>query len=148
MPQTDADHNPTPTPTGSPEKNRRLALRVVSMPRDTNIYGTIFGGAILSYIDQAGFVEARAHGCHRWVTASLDRVDFHAPVHLGDVVAFYTTPTRLGTTSITISVMVEAERFGTNQTVPVTEATITLVAVDGEGRPIPFRGPPTIAPPP
>jgi len=53
---------------------RRLALQVVTLPRDTNQYGTIFGGVILSYIDQAGFVEARRHGVHRWVTVAIDRV--------------------------------------------------------------------------
>src|SRR3954467_905585 len=109
---------------------RSLALRVVTMPRDTNQYGTIFGGVILSYIDQAGFVEARRHGVHRWVTIALDRVEFKQPVHLGDVVAFHTTATRLGTTSITIKVEVEAERYAGAETVPVTEATITLVSVD------------------
>ncbi len=132
----------------SPEAQRRLALRVVTLPQDTNIYGTIFGGVILSYIDQAGFVEARTHGCHRWVTASLDRVDFHAPVHLGDVVAFYTRTQRAGTTSVTIGVEVDAERFGTGETVRVTEATITLVAIDAQGKPIPFRTAATVTPPP
>ena len=68
----------------------RLSLRVMTLPRDTNQYGTIFGGVILSYIDQAGFVEARRHGVHRWVTASIERVDFKAPVHLGDTVNFLT----------------------------------------------------------
>lgn len=123
---------------------RRLALRVVTMPRDTNQYGTIFGGVILSYIDQAGFVEARRHGVHRWVTASIERVDFKAPVHLGDTVNFYARPTRLGTTSVTVQVEVEAERFAGGQTVPVTAATLTLVSVDAGGRPIPFRSPPTV----
>jgi len=56
--------------------NATTALSVIMMPRDSNIYGTIFGGIILSYIDQAAFVEARRHGLHRWVTASVDRVDF------------------------------------------------------------------------
>ena len=123
--------------------DRQLALRVVTMPRDTNQYGTIFGGVILSYIDQAGFVEARRHGVHRWVTAAVDRVDFKAPVHLGDTVNFYGTTTRLGTTSVTVQIEVEAERFTTGQHVPVTTATLTLVAVDATGKPIPFRSPPT-----
>lgn len=109
------------------------------MPRDTNQYGTIFGGVILSYIDQAGFVEARRHGAHKWVTVALDRVEFKQPVHLGDVVACYTTTTRTGTRSVTIRVEVEAERYDSGQVVPVTEATITLVSVDALGRPIPFR---------
>lgn len=122
---------------------RRLALRIMTMPRDTNSYGTIFGGVILSYIDQAGFVEALTHGRHRWVTVSIDRVDFKAPVLVGDIVNLYTTTTRLGTTSATITCEVEAERCGTGQTVAVTSATITMVAVDPAGRPIPFASPPT-----
>ncbi|MBL9031971.1 MAG: acyl-CoA thioesterase [Phycisphaerae bacterium] len=124
---------------------RHLALRVVTMPRDTNQYGTIFGGVILSYIDQAGFVEARRHGAHRWVTASIDKVDFRAPVLLGDVACFYAQTIRTGTTSVTVRIEVEAERFSTGQSVPVTSATLTLVAVDGSGKPIPFRSPPTAA---
>ncbi len=123
---------------------RRLALQVVTMPRETNQYGTIFGGVILSYIDQAGFVEARRHGAHRWVTASLDRVDFKAPVHLGDIVRFYTRTTRLGTKSVTVVVEVEVERYESQDHVSVTRATMTLVAVDAEGHPIPFRQKPTI----
>src|SRR5215510_901455 len=105
---------------------RALALRVMTMPRDTNQYGTIFGGVILSYIDQAGFVEARRHGVHRWVTASIERVDFRAPVHLGDTVNFYATTTRMGTTSVTVQIEVEAERYATAQCVPVTTATLTM----------------------
>lgn len=124
---------------------RRLALRVVTMPRETNIYGTIFGGVILSYIDQAGFVEARRHGVHRWVTASVDRVDFRAPVHTGDIVSLYTCTTRLGTKSVTVRVEVEAERYLTGDTTPVTTATVTLVSVDDNGAPIPFRSAPTIS---
>lgn len=123
--------------------DRRLALRVVTMPRDTNQYGTIFGGVILSYIDQAGFVEARRHGVHRWVTASIERVDFKAPVHLGDTVNFYGQTTRTGTTSVTVRIEVEAERYTTGQTVAVTSATLAMVAVDAAGRPIPFKSPPT-----
>lgn len=127
---------------------RRLALRVVTMPRDTNQYGTIFGGVILSYIDQAGFVEARRHGVHRWVTASIERVDFKAPVRLGDIVSFYTATDRLGTRSVTVRVEVEAERFAGGAAVSVTVATLSLVSIDESGTPIPFRSPPTVAPAP
>lgn len=116
-----------------------MALRVVTMPKDTNQYGTIFGGVILSYIDQAGFVEARRHGAHKWVTVALDRVEFKQPVQLGDVVALYTTTTRLGTTSVTVRVEVEAERYRTGEIVPVTEASITLVSVGEDNRPIAFK---------
>ncbi len=122
----------------------RLSLRVVTMPRETNQYGTIFGGVILSYVDQAGFVEARRHGRHRWVTASIERVDFKAPVHLGDIVSFYTTTIRTGTTSVGVAVRVEAERFDTGEFAHVTSATIAMVAIDEHGRPIPFAGAPTV----
>ncbi len=118
---------------------RRLALQVVTMPRDTNQYGTIFGGVILSYIDQAGFVEARRNGGHKWVTVALDRVEFKQPVHLGDIVAFHTCTMRAGTTSVTVKVEVEAERYLGGEVVPVTEATITLVNVGDDGRPLAFR---------
>ena len=130
-----------------PSADRRLALQVVTLTRDTNPYGTIFGGVILGYIDQAGFVQARRHGAHRWVTASVDRVDFKAPVHLGDIVSFYARTVRAGTSSVTVGVEVEAERFLTRDVVRVTEATLTLVAVDGAGRPVPFRSAPTVGEP-
>jgi len=117
----------------------------MTLTRDTNQYGTVFGGVILSYIDQAGFVEARRHGVHRWVTAAVDRVDFKHPVHLGDVVCLYARTTRLGTTSVTVHVEVEAERFLTGAVIPVTDAHVTLVAVDAKGVPIPFRNAPSSA---
>jgi acyl-CoA thioesterase YciA len=128
-----------------PTSTRSLALRVMTLPRDTNQYGTIFGGVILSYIDQAGFVEARRHGVHRWVTASLERVDFKAPVHLGDTVNFFASTLRTGTTSVTVQIDVEAERYTTGNCVPVTSATLTMVAIDASGAPIPFNSPPTAA---
>lgn len=112
------------------------------MPRDTNPYGTIFGGVILSYIDQAGFVEARRHGHPpgtKWVTVALDRVEFKKPVQLGDVVALYATTTRDGTTSVTVRVEVEVEREQAQDAIAVTEASITLVCVDPDGRPTPFK---------
>lgn len=119
--------------------DRKLALRVVTMPRDTNPYGTIFGGVILSYIDQAGLVEALRHATCSWVTASIERVDFKAPVMLGDVVTLYTHTTRLGTTSVSVAVEVEAERRGSGETVGVTTATLTMVAIGDNGKPTPFR---------
>ena len=120
------------------------ALSVIMMPRDANIYGTIFGGIILSYIDQAGFVEARRHGVHRWLTASVERVDFKKPVFVGDVVRFITQTSKTGTSSVVIKVKVEAERFDTGKRVVVTEAQLTMVSVCPKGNPIPFNGPPTV----
>src|SRR6059036_2397331 len=88
------------------------AIRVLMMQRDTNAHGTIFGGVILSYIDQAGAIEARRQGCGFMLTVSMDKVVFHAPVQVGDLVSFWTETLRIGTTSITTKVMVEVLRSG------------------------------------
>jgi len=116
-----------------------LSLRVVTMPRDTNSYGTIFGGFILSHIDQAGFVEARRHGVHRWVTAAMDHVDFLSAVRLGDVVCFYSRTIRTGRTSITVEVKVEVERGDTGACDLVTTAQLVMVSVDCDGKPMPYE---------
>lgn len=111
---------------------RDAAIRLTMMPRDTNAHGTVFGGVILSYIDVAGGVEAIRHTRHnRFVTVAMKEVIFHEPVYIGDLVSFYATTLRVGNTSITIHVDVEAERFGTPGTmVKVTEAEVTFVAID------------------
>jgi acyl-CoA thioesterase YciA len=121
-----------------------LAVKAVMMPRDTNGMGTIFGGVLLSYIDQAGAVGA-VHAIDRlgWprqglVTVAMNAVEFHEPVFVGDVVSFWTQATKIGTTSITIHVAVQAEREG--QTVRLTEADVVFVAVGDDRRPRPIRG--------
>jgi acyl-CoA thioesterase YciA len=121
-----------------PVESPRLALRVLMMPRDTNHQGTIFGGIILAHVDQAGYIEARRHGLHRWVTASVDRVDFKAPVEVGEVVEFHTRTIRLGRSSVTVQVVVDAERLD-GTWARVTEAQLTMVAVDEHGKSIAFR---------
>jgi acyl-CoA thioesterase YciA len=119
------------------------AIKVLLLPKDTNAYGTIFGGVILSHIDLASAVEARKAGPHRYVTKAMREVEFHEPVFLGDIVNFYTETLRLGRTSITVKVTVEAERWGAGrgEKVKVTEAEVVLVAVDQQGRPTPIRSP-------
>lgn len=108
------------------------AIRLTMMPRDTNAHGTVFGGVILSYIDVAGGVEAVRHTKHdRFVTVAMKEVIFHEPVYIGDLVSFYAQTLRVGSTSITIHVDVEAERFGEQgRKVKVTEADITFVAIN------------------
>ena len=110
------------------------AIRITLLPRDTNPQGTIFGGIILSYIDMAGAVEAhRRTRLERFVTVAMREVVFHHPVFVGDLVSFYAETVRIGTTSITIRVIVEAERHGgtTSERIRVTEAEVIYVAVDG-----------------
>ena len=114
------------------------AIRVIMMPKDTNALGTIFGGIILSYIDQAGAVEAHRHGCGRLVTVALREVEFHSPVFDGDLVSFYTETLRVGTTSVSVKVVVEAGRQirGAGR-VKVTGAEVVYVHVDENNRPSP-----------
>ena len=118
------------------------AIKVLLLPKDTNALGTIFGGVILSHIDLASAVEARKAGARRFVTRAMREVEFHEPVFLGDIVSFFTETLRVGCTSITVRVSVEAERWGggQGQHVKVTEAEVVLVAVDESGRPTPVRG--------
>lgn len=114
------------------------AIRVLMMPRDTNAHGTIFGGVILSHIDQAGAIAAHACGCEKIVTVAMDKVEFHEPVYVGDLVSFYSECTRIGKTSVGVRVTVRAE--GANRgSVVVTEADVTFVNVDAGGRPTPIR---------
>jgi acyl-CoA thioesterase YciA len=114
------------------------AIRVVMLPRDTNPQGTIFGGVILSYIDQAGAVEARKHADRKFVTVAMREVIFHEPVFVGDVVSFYTKTLRIGHTSVTVKIAVEAIRASDPKRVAkVTSAEVVYVAVDDRGRPIP-----------
>jgi acyl-CoA thioesterase YciA len=131
----------------APGSDRHLAVKVVMMPRDTNRHGTIFGGVILSYLDQAGAVgaqyEIRRAG---WpdqplVSVAMNSVKFQRPVFVGDVVSFWTRAIRVGRTSISMHIVVEADRQG--QTVQLTEAEVTYVAVDlsdEKRHAVPIRG--------
>ena len=122
-------------------EERVPAIKLLLLPKDTNALGTIFGGVILSHIDLASAVEARKMAAHRYVTKAMREVEFHEPVFLGDIVSFYTETSRVGRTSITVKVSVEAERWGAGrgERVKVTEAEVVLVAVDENGRPRPIR---------
>jgi acyl-CoA thioesterase YciA len=121
--------------------NLQPAIRVVMMPRDTNPLGTIFGGLILSYIDQAGAIEARRHSDKKMVTVAMHEVKFIAPVFVGDLVSFYTETLRMGRTSITIRVTVDAWRGSApHETIHVTQAEVVYVAIDQPGQSVPIRG--------
>ena len=122
-------------------------LRVTLLPRDTNKYGTVFGGIILSHIDLAGAIEARRScGPHNFVTVAMDKVVFHKPVFVGDVVSLYAETLRVGRTSITTRIVVEATRVETGETVRVTEAEVVYVAVDDDWKPVPICRKPSPVP--
>jgi acyl-CoA thioesterase YciA len=119
---------------------REPTLRVTMLPRDTNAQGTIFGGVILSHIDLAGGVAASRQARRNFVTRAMREVEFIAPVYVGDVVSFYTSVIRKGTTSLTIRVEVEAERSSeTGFGIQVTAAEVVYVAVDEAGKPLSLR---------
>ena len=123
------------------------AIQVVMMPRDVNPHGTIFGGLLLSYIDQAGAIGARREVARaggelpNLVTVAVNRVEFLEPVFVGDVVRFVTRLVRIGRTSITMHVQVEAERG--RDVIQVTSAELVYVGVDlstPERKPKPLLG--------
>jgi acyl-CoA thioesterase YciA len=129
----------TTNPTTSSQLSE-VAIRVIMMPKHTNALGTIFGGIILSYIDQAGAVEAHRHTPGRLVTVAMREVVFHAPVLVGDLVSFYTETLRIGRTSLTVKVTVESERGNRGAgRVKVTEAEVVYVHVDQNNQPVPLE---------
>ena len=116
---------------------REPTLRVTMLPRDTNAHGTIFGGVILSHIDLAGGVAASRQARRNFVTRAMREVEFIAPVYVRDVVSFYASIQRQGTSSLTVRVEVEAERFDNpRHTVRVTAAEVVYVAIDEAGKPL------------
>lgn len=132
--------NPTPPMPSAYPVDKVPSIRLVMMPRDTNALGTIFGGVILSEIDLAAAIEAHKSHPSRIVTVAMDKIEFKQPVHVGDLVSFFTETKRIGRTSITVHVSVWAQRrFGGGTFAHVTEADVTMVAVDDEFRPVPIQ---------
>jgi len=113
-------------------------LRVVPMPSDANYSGDIFGGWIMSQVDIAGSIPAAQLAKGRIVTIAVNSFLFKQPVMIGDLVSFYAEVVKVGRTSITVDVEVYAQRRSLHETVKVTEATLTYVAVDNERRPRPL----------
>ena len=115
------------------------ALRVMPMPANANQNGDIFGGWIMSQADLAGGTVAGRAARGRTVTVAVNSFVFKQPVQIGDLVSFYADIVRIGNTSVTVNVEVYAERRPADpHVVKVTEATLTYVAVDGNGRPRPI----------
>jgi acyl-CoA thioesterase YciA len=125
--------------------NRIPRIRVVMLPKDTNAMGNIFGGVILSHLDLAAAEHAFSIAERQFVTKIIREVDFIAPVHVGDTVSYYTETVRIGKTSVTIRVDVEAERRFSGEgpqvkrkSIKVTTAEVIMVAVDKDERPVPI----------
>ena len=119
-------------------KGKIPALRVVPMPADSNHNGDIFGGWIMAQVDVAGGIVAGRVARGRVATVSVNSFVFKQPVQIGDVLSLYADVLRIGNTSITINVEVYAERGrAAARIVKVTDATLTYVAIDLEGKPRP-----------
>ncbi len=127
-----------------PMDTNEPAIRVSMLPRDTNAHGTIFGGVLLAYVDQAGAIATRPF-CDLVVTVKVNEVVFHEPVYVGDVVSFYAKVVKIGRTSITVKVTVTAERWReSGHVVKVTEAEVVYVNVGDDRRPMPIVAKPVV----
>ena len=128
-----ADTEPTQLPT-----DKELVLRVIPMPADVNVNGDIFGGWVMAQVDVAGAVLPYRIAKGRIATVAVNQFIFKQPVSVGDLLSFYAKVTRVGRTSISVHVEVYAERNPANlQVVKVTEANLTYVAIDAQGKPRP-----------
>jgi acyl-CoA thioesterase YciA len=126
---------PTPLPS-----DKELVLKVIPMPADTNGNGDIFGGWVMAQVDLAGSVVPARYVDGRMATVAVNEFVFKQPVRVGDILSFFASITRVGRTSITVQVEVYAERFrAQGRYVKVTEASLTYVAIDDQGRPRPIR---------
>ena len=114
-----------------------LTVRLIAMPRDTNANGDIFGGWVLSQMDQAGGIAAAERARGRVVTIAIDAMTFIRPVRVGDVLCVYTAVDDVGRTSLKIHIEAWARRFRSHHREKVTDATFTFVAVGEDGRPRP-----------
>jgi acyl-CoA thioesterase YciA len=117
------------------EPRGELTVRLIAMPADTNASGDIFGGWVLSQMDQAGGIAASEKAKGRVVTIAIDAMTFIRPVKVGDVLSVYTAVDRVGRSSIKIHIEAWAQRFRTHHREKVTDATFTFVAIGDDGRP-------------
>jgi acyl-CoA thioesterase YciA len=116
-------------------ERRDPAIRVVAMPADANAYGDIFGGWLLSLMDNGAGLTAARRAKGRAVTVAIDAMQFHAPVKIGDEVSVYTEIEKVGRTSITIAVEAFRRHRSEDTATKVTEAKFTFVAIDDDGKP-------------
>jgi len=114
-----------------------LTVRLAAMPRDTNANGDIFGGWVISQMDQAGGIRAAETAQGRVVTIAIEAMTFIRPVKVGDVLSVYTAVDQIGRTSLKIHIEAWAQRFRTHHREKVTDATFTFVAISADGSPRP-----------
>ena len=124
------------TPTVALPTDEELVLKVIPMPADCNANGDIFGGWVMAQVDLAGSVIPARYADGRMATIAVNEFIFKQPVRVGDILSFFSKVSRIGRTSITVKVEVYAERFrAQGQYIKVTEASLTYVAIDDQGKP-------------
>ena len=127
----------TPLPT-----DQELVLKVIPMPADCNVNGDIFGGWVMAQVDMAGAVIPARYTRGRMATVAVNEFVFKQPVRVGDILSFFSKVSRVGRTSVTVKVEVFAERMvEQGRYIKVTEALLTYVAIDSNGRPRPLPPP-------
>ncbi len=117
------------------DKDKELVLKVMPMPADTNIHGDVFGGWIMAQVDIAGAIPASQLSEGRVSTVAVNNFVFKEPIYVGDLVSFYAKIVKIGNTSITVEVEVFAQRKRYQDTIKVTEATLTYVAIGEDRKP-------------
>ena len=128
-------HSPNPHAEPLPT-DQELVLKVIPMPADCNANGDIFGGWVMAQVDLAGAVLPARYVRGRMATVAVNEFIFKQPVKVGDILSFFSRVQRIGNTSITVKVEVFAERFSSQgEYMKVTEATLTYVAIDKDGKP-------------
>jgi len=129
-----------PSDRAAPPSDKELVLKVIPLPADTNGNGDIFGGWVMAQVDLAGSVIPARYARGRMATVAVNEFIFKQPVRVGDILSFYSAVTRIGRTSVSVQVEVFAERYGAQgHFVKVTQASLTYVAIDEEGRPRPIE---------
>lgn len=125
--------------------DKELVLKVIPMPADCNANGDIFGGWVMAQVDLAGSVIPARYTRGRMATVAVNEFIFKQPVRIGDILSFFSSLTRIGRTSITVQVEVYAERYhAQGQYIKVTEASLTYVAIDDNGKPREVPKPPSV----
>ncbi|HSA92748.1 MAG TPA: acyl-CoA thioesterase [Terriglobales bacterium] len=133
MPESQRDLTPRPV------KDSQSEMAEVVLPNDTNPLGNLLGGRLMHLIDMAGAMAAHRHSRSYVVTASMDHLDFLAPVHVGDLLILRSSVNRAFRTSMEVGVKCWVESYLNNSTRHVSSAYLTFVAVDAQGnrQPVP-----------
>jgi acyl-CoA thioesterase YciA len=122
--------------------DKELVLKVIPLPGDCNANGDIFGGWVMAQVDLAGSVIPARYTMGRMATVAVNEFIFKQPVRVGDLLSFFSSVEKVGSTSITVKVEVFAERIRAQRSyIKVTEASLTYVAIDDKGQPRPLPNP-------